>query len=147
MARIIRGWNDIPDGYVQEEDFHLAPLWLRILARITFFEKYAYPFAVKKGLIKRWRIEPIDNGPEFFWRDGIKYINATYPGFSHGSPIEIKINKSKIYLPSFLIIAFSFLVSISVFIKTLVLSPFRTKWGSNKKTSYIKAKIASSKSS
>lgn len=147
MARIIRGWNDIPDGYVQEEDFHLAPLWLRILARITFFEKYAYPIAAKKGLIKRWRIEPIDNCPEFFWRDGIKYINTTYPGFNHGSSIQIDMKKFKIKLPSFLIVAFSFLISILVFIKTLIMSPFRTKWGSNKKTSYIKAKIASSKSS
>ena len=76
MAKTIHGWNDIPAGYVQEEDLHLAPVWLRVMARIKVVEKFAYPIAVKKGLVKRWKIQPSEIEPDFFlggWNSIFQY--------------------------------------------------------------------------
>ena len=146
MAKIIHGWNDIPIGYVQEEEFHLAPIWLRTLARIKYLEKYAYPIAVKKGLVKRWKIEPNKGAPEFSWSEGIQYINSQYPGFSYGSPIEIQLKKNNFELSRFPIRIISILFILKSVLGSFISSIFSTKWGRNRKTTYIKAKIAESKS-
>jgi hypothetical protein len=145
MTKIIRGWNDIPEGYVQEEDFHLAPLWLRTLARIKYFEKFAYPAAVKKGLVRRWKIEPDENAPEFSWSDGIQYLNSEYPGFKYGSPIEVKMKKTKIPLPFFLLRIASFFLLLWSFITAPFFTLFATKWGRNRKSEYMKSKISAQK--
>lgn len=146
MAKIIHGWNDIPIGYVQEEEFHLAPIWLRTLARIKYFEKYAYPIAIKKGLVKRWKIEPDKSAPEFSWSEGIQYINAQYPGLSYGSPIEIQFKKSNYEFSRFPLRFFSILIILKSVLGVLISGVFSTKWGRNRKTTYIKSKIAKSKS-
>lgn len=142
----IHGWNDIPTGYVQEEDFHLAPIWLRLLASLKYFEKYAYPVAVKRGLIKRWKIQPDESGPEFSWNEGIKYINAPYPGFSYGNPIEIQMRKSKVRLSNFSIKLLALLGFFKSILMAIIIGLFSTKWSRNRKTSYVKAKIAAAKS-
>lgn len=145
MAKTIRGWNDIPTGYVQDVDFHLAPLWLRVLARTTFFEKYAYPIAVKKGLVKRWKIEADAVEPDFFWSNGIQYFNTEYPGFKHGSPIEFNMKKTRVQVPFFILQLISIFMLIKSFIQILFFGIFGTKWGRDKKSEYIKAKISNSR--
>ena len=142
MARKIHGWNDIPRGYVQEEDFHLAPFWLRVLARIKILERFAYPIAISKGLVKRWKIEPSADAPEFYWSDGIQYINKTYPGFNHGNKIEtFAIKRTSKRIPfGFLKIWGLFWMSQKVF--SQVFSGFySTRWGRAMKSDYVKAKI------
>ena len=142
MSRIIRGWNDIPEGYVQEEDLHLAPLWLRTLARIKYFEKFAYPAAVKKGLVRRWKIQPNPAEPEFFWSDGIQYLNSEYPGFLFGTPIEVKMKKTSFPLPFFLLRIASYFLLLWSFISASFFELFATKWGRNRKSEYMKSKIS-----
>ena len=141
VPRKIHGWNDIPEGYIQEEDFHLAPLWLRALARTIYFEKYAYPMAVKKGLVSRWAIKPIESNPQTFWSEGIKYINSTYPGLEFGSPIFINLKKSRLLIPNTILVVFSFILSGLRFLAEVFTQPLRTRWGSQMRTSYFKAKI------
>lgn len=145
MTRTIRGWNDIPAGYVQEEDFHLAPVWLRVMARIKFVEKFAYPIAVKKGLVKRWKIEPSDLEADFFWSDGIQYFNSQYPGIQHGSAIEFELKPTRFNIPFTLLKFFSIFLIIKSLISVLFTGMFATRWGRNKKSQYMKAKIAASK--
>lgn len=145
MSKIIRGWNDIPEGYVQEEDFHLAPLWLRALARTRFLEKYAYPMAIKRGLVRRWKIEPEENGPEFSWLDGIQYMNSQYPGYSYGSPIEFQMKKTPIKIPFFLMQAYAFLQMFKSFLSAVIGGIFATRWGRARKTTYMKQKILTAK--
>ena len=145
MTKTIHGWNDIPAGYVQEVDFHLAPIWLRALARTTYFERFAYPIAVKKGLVKRWKIEPDEVKPEFFWSDGIQYFNADYPGFKHSSPIEFEMKKTRIKFPFFILRLISILILTKTFTQILFFGLFGTKWGRDRKTTYIKEKINAQK--
>ena len=145
MARKIRGWNDIPDGYVQEEDLFLAPIWLRFIARIKYLERFAYPIAVKKGLVKRWKIKPDHNAPEFFWKEGIQYIGGEYPGYLHGSGNTLGFRQTKFKIPFTLLKIFGFLVFIGGMFRTIFSSLYSTRWGRNKKTDYMKARIAASK--
>ena len=145
MAKTIHGWNDIPAGYVQEEDFHLAPVWLRAMARIKIVEKFAYPIAVKKGLVKRWKIEPSEFEADFFWSDGIQYINSQYPGIQHGSEIEFELKKTRFNTPFAILKIYSILLIFKSFFNVLFNGMFSTRWGRNKKTEYMKAKIAASK--
>jgi len=145
MAKTIHGWNDIPAGYVQEEDLHLAPVWLRVMARIKVVEKFAYPIAVKKGLVKRWKIQPSEIEPDFFWADGIQYFNTQYPGFQHGSAIEFEMKPTRFNFPLALLRIFSILLIIKSFISVIFSGIFATRWGQNKKSEYMKAKIAASK--
>ena len=145
MSRKIHGWNDIPSDYIQEEDFHLAPKWLRVLARTKFIEKFAYPIAVKKGLVRRWKIQPNPSEPEFFWADGIQHLNCEYPGFKHGAPIEIKLQKSRIVIPFIILRIMSFFMTIGSFVWRSLFAPFETKWGRNRKSEYVKFKISTNK--
>lgn len=145
MTKTIHGWNDIPAGYVQEEDFHLAPVWLRVLARIKLVEKFAYPIAVKKGLVKRWKIEPSEFEPEFFWSEGIQYFNTQYPGMQQGSKIEFEMKRTRFNIPFNLLRIFSILLIIKSFFSLLFTGMFATRWGRNRKSEYMKAKITASK--
>ena len=146
MSITIRGWNDIPKGYVQEEDFHLGPLWLRFLARIKIIERFAYPIAIKKGLVKRWRIYPNSHGPKSFWEDGIEYLGAEYPGFANGGSIEFDMKRTKYRFPVFALRLFTIGLFAKAIISGILGGIFSTRWGSNRKTEHMKQKIASSKS-
>lgn len=44
------GWSVLPDDCVVEFKFEAGPKWLRILAHTPYFERFAYPAAVKRGL-------------------------------------------------------------------------------------------------
>ena len=50
----IVGWDDTPTDAITRFDFHTSSLWLRALSRVPYFERYAYPLAVKKGLGTIW---------------------------------------------------------------------------------------------
>ena len=50
----LTGWNDIPDCDSAEFRFEDGPKWLRALALTPFFERYAYPIAINKGLGILW---------------------------------------------------------------------------------------------
>lgn len=50
----IIGWDDAPSDAITNIDFSASSLWLRALARVPFFERYAYPIAVKKGFATIW---------------------------------------------------------------------------------------------
>ena len=50
----ILGWDLVPNGFTPQFDFEMAPLYLRALARIPYFERYAYPELVRLGLAKLW---------------------------------------------------------------------------------------------
>ena len=47
----LKGWNEIPDGFDLEIVFDSGPKWLEFLALTPFFERFAYPIGVNKGLI------------------------------------------------------------------------------------------------
>lgn len=48
------GWNVLPDDCVVELKFEGGPSWLKILALTPYFERFAYPTAVKRGLGILW---------------------------------------------------------------------------------------------
>jgi len=48
------GWNIIPANCSAEVDFENAPKWLKALALTPFFERFAYPIAVRRGLGVIW---------------------------------------------------------------------------------------------
>jgi hypothetical protein len=147
MSITIRGWNDIPEGYVQDEDFHLGPLWLRILARIKIIERFAYPIAVKKGLVKRWKIYPVSTDPNSYWEQGIEYVGGEYPGFANSGAIEFKMKRTKYKFPVFVLR----LITVGLFVRAIINGVlggiYKTRWGSNRKTAHVKEKIAAYKSS
>lgn len=142
----IRGWNDIPEDYVQEEDFHLGPLWLRILARIKIIERFAYPIAVKKGLVRRWRIYPNANDPKSYWEDGIEYLGGEYPGFAKGGAIEFNMKRTKYKFPVLFLRLFTFGLFVKAIISGVFGGLYSTRWGSNRKTEHMREKIASFRS-
>jgi hypothetical protein len=50
----LHGWNDLPDDCVAEFKFEDGPRWIRILALTPYFERFAYPVAVRRGLGILW---------------------------------------------------------------------------------------------
>jgi hypothetical protein len=68
----IIGWDDTPSCAITKFDFQKSSLWLRILARVPFFERFAYPVAVKRGLGSIWFPEVSEITYEYFlslgWR-------------------------------------------------------------------------------
>jgi len=48
------GWSETFEDFEEEIRFELAPLWLRTLSRTIYFERFAYPIALKKGLGLLW---------------------------------------------------------------------------------------------
>lgn len=48
------GWNVLPGDYAAEFKFEDGPRWLKILALTPYFERFAYPAAVKRGLGIIW---------------------------------------------------------------------------------------------
>ena len=44
------GWNHVPDGYGATFDRTGAPLWLRVLVRTPFVDRFGYPLLVRRGL-------------------------------------------------------------------------------------------------
>ena len=48
------GWNVLPDDCVAEFKFEDGPRWLRVLALTPYFDRFAYPTAVKRGLGILW---------------------------------------------------------------------------------------------
>ncbi len=49
-----RRYHYVPSNFHAEFNFHLSPLWLRILARTPFLDRYAYPIAKNLGLAELW---------------------------------------------------------------------------------------------
>jgi hypothetical protein len=147
MSITIRGWNDIPEGYVQEEDFHLGPLWLRFLARIKIIERLAYPIAIKKGFGKTLanliQIRMIQSP---FGRTGLKYLGGEFPGFANGGSFEFDMKTTKYRFPVFALRLFTIGLFAKAVISGILGGYFSTRWGSNRKTEHMKQKIASSKS-
>ena len=43
------GWNSIPRGYGVRLDVDAAPIWLRVLFRTPFIDRFAYPLLVRRG--------------------------------------------------------------------------------------------------
>lgn len=68
----ITGWDDIPSNAISKFNFHNTSLWLRALARVPFFERYAYPIAVKRGLGTIWFPGTSDNDLDYFLNVGWK---------------------------------------------------------------------------
>jgi hypothetical protein len=48
------GWNIIPANCSAEVEFENAPTWLKALALTPYFERFAYPIAVRKGFGVIW---------------------------------------------------------------------------------------------
>lgn len=48
------GWNVLPDDCVAEIKFDYGPNWLKVLALTPYFERFAYPIAVRRGLGILW---------------------------------------------------------------------------------------------
>jgi hypothetical protein len=48
------GWDDASINSVTEIDFNSSPFWIRFLALTPVVEKYAYPFAVRRGFGTIW---------------------------------------------------------------------------------------------
>jgi len=72
----ITGWDDVPSDALTKFNFHNTSLWLRALARVPFFERYAYPIAVKRGLGTIWFPEISDINFEKFRNVGWKVNNG-----------------------------------------------------------------------
>ena len=68
----ITGGDDTPSDAIVKFDFHNTSLWLRALARVPFFEKFAYPIAVKRGLGTIWFPEISESRFEEFLKVGWK---------------------------------------------------------------------------
>lgn len=135
MVKEILGWND-PGcfGFQQEVEFFRAPLWLRILARTFYFERFAYPHAARKGLIIRWANTPTLDSPDERIESGIKYMNKRIPEVSPDDFFEFdidkitefalgnsKIEKKFIQNPKFSLIG--------LFLKSGAINPFATRLG------------------
>ena len=145
MAITIRGWNDIPEGCVQEEYLHLGPLWLRFLARIKIIERFAYPIAVKKGLVKRWKITPDADDPKSYWEDGVEYLGGEWPGIGIGGAIEFEMKRSRFPIP-FFILRIIGTIRLFVTVFSLIIGGIAsTRWGRNRKGEYMKKLIQESK--
>lgn len=43
------GWNVIPPGHGARFDVAASPLWLRVLFRSPFVDRFAYPLLVRRG--------------------------------------------------------------------------------------------------
>ena len=88
----ITGWDDAPSDAIIRFNFHNSSLWLRALARVPFFERYAYPIAVKRGLGTIWFPEISESNFEDFLQAGWKV--------KHGLPTELDLflQGSKAYL-------------------------------------------------
>lgn len=50
----INGWNQTPNGYISSFDFSNAPSYLKFLAYLPFFERFAYPIAIRQGYGTLW---------------------------------------------------------------------------------------------
>jgi len=50
----LSGWNVLPDDCAAEFKFEDGPGWLKILALTPYFERFAYPMAVRRGLGNLW---------------------------------------------------------------------------------------------
>lgn len=48
------GWNVLPDDCAVEFKFEDGPKWLKVLALTPYFDRFAYPTAVKRGLGILW---------------------------------------------------------------------------------------------
>ncbi|MDP1719725.1 MAG: hypothetical protein Q8L08_01810 [Candidatus Nanopelagicaceae bacterium] len=48
------GWNVLPDDCVAEFNFDDGPSWLKALALTPYFDRFAYPIAVRRGLGVLW---------------------------------------------------------------------------------------------
>jgi len=48
------GWNVLPDDCGAEFKFGDGPRWLKVLALTPYFDRFAYPIAVKRGLGILW---------------------------------------------------------------------------------------------
>jgi hypothetical protein len=48
--RSITGWSDIPRGYSAYFDWKSAPIAIRVLSKLPWLDRYAYPFMVKNQL-------------------------------------------------------------------------------------------------
>jgi len=48
------GWNVLPDDCMAEFKFEDGPRWLKVLALTPYFDRFAYPIAVKRGLGILW---------------------------------------------------------------------------------------------
>lgn len=71
----ITGWDDAPSDAIIKFNFRDTSFWLRALARVPFFERYAYPVAVKRGLGTIWFPEISESNVEEFLNAGwnVKY--------------------------------------------------------------------------
>jgi hypothetical protein len=48
------GWNTLPEECLAEFSFEDGPKWLKVLALTPFFDRFAYPIAVNRGLGTLW---------------------------------------------------------------------------------------------
>lgn len=71
----IQGWNTCPDNFRSEITFSCAPLWLRILARTVYFERFAYPIAVEMGFGRLFPNEIDPSASEEYFIGNWKVIN------------------------------------------------------------------------
>ena len=49
-----QSWDEAPTNFSTEFNFHRGPHWLRLLAITPIVDRFAYPFALKKGLGELW---------------------------------------------------------------------------------------------
>lgn len=50
----LAAWNDFPNRGEVEIKFENGPNWLKLLARLPYFERFAYPAALRRGLGILW---------------------------------------------------------------------------------------------
>lgn len=48
------GWNVLPNDCAAEFKFDDGPSWLKVLALTPYFDRFAYPIAVRRGLGILW---------------------------------------------------------------------------------------------
>lgn len=65
-----RGWNGSPSGFQSEFNFIFGPKWLLLLSLTPYFERYAYPIAIDRGLAELWPITADQNLDSSFNSNG-----------------------------------------------------------------------------
>ncbi len=89
MVMRLEGWNHIPEGYGADFEVAAAPLWLRVLFRTPFLDRFAHPLLVQRGhgfLVPHPTEPPEGRGVV---ADGWKLRPANYVKPGSVSPLEL----------------------------------------------------------
>ena len=98
------GWSESFGNFQEEIRFEVAPLWLRALSRTIYFERFAYPIALKRGLGFLWPIgatPTFETPPSPHWKimNSVKveedlFFEGSLARLTHGrTPRRRRVNK------------------------------------------------------